>query len=57
MIRCVIAGEGVENIFLIHSLKIVKIEVERDNVIVHTKLYYIRKRVGKDAIKVKEKKR
>jgi large subunit ribosomal protein L19 len=57
MIRRVIAGEGVERVFPIHSLKIVKIEVERDNVIVNTKLYYICKCVCKDVIKVKEKKR
>jgi large subunit ribosomal protein L19 len=56
-VRRVIAGEGVERVFPVHSPNIARIEVERDSVTVRAKLYYIRKRIGKDAMKVKEKKR
>ncbi|MDR2806541.1 MAG: 50S ribosomal protein L19 [Puniceicoccales bacterium] len=55
-VRRVIAGEGVERIFPVHSPNIACIEVERVSVPVRAKLYYIRQRVGKDAMKVKEKK-
>ncbi|MDR2201084.1 MAG: 50S ribosomal protein L19 [Puniceicoccales bacterium] len=56
-VRRVIAGEGVERIFPIHSPSIASIEVERESVTVRAKLYYLRQRIGKDAMKVKEKKR
>jgi large subunit ribosomal protein L19 len=56
-VRRMIAGEGVERIFPVHSPSIARIEVERESVPMRAKLYYIRQRVGKDAMKVREKKR
>jgi large subunit ribosomal protein L19 len=54
-VRRVIAGEGVERVFPTHSPSIAQIEVERKSVPVRAKRYHIRKLVGKDAMKVKEK--
>jgi large subunit ribosomal protein L19 len=56
-VRRVTAGEGVERVFPLHSPSIARIEVERVSVPMRAKLYYIRGRIGKDAMKVKEKKR
>ncbi|MDR3317291.1 MAG: 50S ribosomal protein L19 [Puniceicoccales bacterium] len=55
-VRRVIAGEGVERVFPLHSPSIARVEVERVSIPMRAKLYYIRKRIGKDAMKVKEKK-
>lgn len=55
-VRRVIAGQGVERVFPVHSPSIAKIEVERESIPMRAKLYYLRKRIGKDAMKVKEKK-
>ena len=52
-VRRVVAGEGVERIFPVHSPKIVKVEVVRRGAVRRAKLYYLRDRVGK-ATKVKE---
>lgn len=54
-VRRVSGGEGVERIFNINSPFIAKIEVERESVPMRAKLYYMRKRVGKSAMQVKEK--
>jgi large subunit ribosomal protein L19 len=54
-VRRVAAGEGVERIFNINSPFIAKIEVERESVPVRAKLYYMRSRVGKSAMQVKER--
>jgi large subunit ribosomal protein L19 len=56
-IRRVIAGEGVERVFPLHSPSIAQIEVERVSVPMRAKLYYIRQRIGKEAMKVKERRR
>ncbi len=55
-LRRVLYGEGVERVFLLHSPKIEKIEVEREGQVRRAKLYYLRDRIGKKA-RVKEKKR
>ncbi|MDR1436243.1 MAG: 50S ribosomal protein L19 [Puniceicoccales bacterium] len=55
-VRRVSFGIGVEKIFPIHSTLIEKIEVERHSVPMRAKLYYMRKRIGKKAMQVKEKK-
>jgi large subunit ribosomal protein L19 len=54
-VRRVASGEGVERIFNINSPFIVRIEVERESVTVRAKLYYMRKRIGKSAMQVREK--
>jgi large subunit ribosomal protein L19 len=54
-VRRISFGEGVEKIFFIHSPFIEKIEVERSSVVMRAKLYYLRKRIGKEAMKVREK--
>jgi large subunit ribosomal protein L19 len=54
-VRRVAAGEGVERIFNINSPFVAKIEVERESVPMRAKLYYMRKRIGKSAMQVKEK--
>ena len=46
-IRRIVAGEGVERVFPVHSPKISKIEVVRSGDIRRGKLYYLRDRVGK----------
>ncbi len=54
-VRRISYGEGVERIFPVHSPNIEKIEVERESVTMRARMYYLRKRVGKQAVKVKEK--
>ncbi len=46
-VRRIVAGEGVERKFPIHSPKIAKIEVKRSGVSRRAKLYYLRDRSGK----------
>lgn len=53
-VRRIVAGEGVERKFPIHSPKIAKIEVKRSSVVRRAKLYFLRDRVGK-AVKLKER--
>lgn len=55
-VRRISFGHGVEKIFPIHSPTIEKIEVERESVVLRAKLYYMRQRIGKKAMQVKEKK-
>lgn len=47
-------GEGVERVYPIHSPLISKIEVTKRGLVRRAKLNYLRKRVGKDAVTVKE---
>lgn len=54
-VRRVSGGDGVERIFPIHSPNIAKIEVDRETIPMKARLYYLRKRIGKEAGKVKEK--
>ena len=46
-VRRIVAGEGVERKFPLHSPKIAKIEVKRSGVSRRAKLYYLRDRSGK----------
>jgi len=46
-VRRIVANEGVERLFPLHSPRIAKIEVKRHGHIRRSKLYYLRERVGK----------
>ncbi len=53
-VRRIVAGEGVERVFPIHSPSVVDVQVVRPGRVRRAKLYYLRERVGK-ATKVKER--
>jgi large subunit ribosomal protein L19 len=53
-VRRIVAGEGVERKFPLHSPKIDKVVVKRKGVVRRAKLYFLRDRVGK-AVKLKER--
>ena len=46
-VRRIVANEGVERIFPLHSPKVAKIEIVRHGDVRRAKLYYLRDRVGK----------
>lgn len=54
-VRRISFGEGVEKVFPVHSPNVAKIEVERESKRTRARLYYLRDRVGKKAMQVKEK--
>lgn len=54
VVRRIVAGEGVERKFPVHSPKIEKIEVTRKSVVRRAKLYVLRERSGK-AVRLKER--
>lgn len=54
-VRRISYGEGVERVFPVHSPRVDKIEVERSGSVRRAKLTYLRKRIGKGAVAVKEK--
>ncbi len=53
-VRRIVAGEGVERKFPLHSPRIDKIEVKRKSVVRRAKLYFLRDRIGK-AVRLKER--
>jgi large subunit ribosomal protein L19 len=53
-VRRISYGEGVERIFPLHSPRVAKIETERKGSVRRAKLTYLRKRVGRSAMVVKE---
>ncbi|MBL8853700.1 MAG: 50S ribosomal protein L19 [Planctomycetaceae bacterium] len=53
-VRRIVAGEGVERKFPIHSPKVAKIDVKRRSVVRRAKLYFLRDRIGK-AVRLKER--
>jgi large subunit ribosomal protein L19 len=56
-VRRVVQGEGVERTFPINSPKIAKVEVKRSGKVRRAKLYYLRDRVGKEATRLRERKK
>src|SRR5436190_4880793 len=54
-VRRIRYGEGVERVFPLHSPRVEKVEIERQTNVRRAKLTYLRKRVGKGAVMVKEK--
>jgi large subunit ribosomal protein L19 len=54
-VRRISYGEGVERVFPLHSPRVDRIEVERKGSVRRAKLTYLRKRIGKGAVAVKEK--
>jgi len=54
-VRRISYGEGVERVFTSHSPRIERIEIERKGSVRRAKLTYLRKRIGKSAVAVKEK--
>jgi large subunit ribosomal protein L19 len=55
-VRRIVAGEGVERKFPVHSPRIDKVEVKRSGVVRRAKLYFLRGRIGK-AVRLKERRR
>jgi len=56
-VRRISYGEGVERVFPVNSPNIEKIEVERVSEPMKARLYYLRRRLGKAAVAIKEKDR
>lgn len=54
-VRRISYGEGIERVFPIHSPRIDDVTVEREGVVRRAKLNYLRQRIGKKALLVKEK--
>lgn len=53
-VRRIVAGEGVERKFPLHSPRIEKVVVKRSSVVRRAKLYFLRDRVGK-SVRLKER--
>ncbi len=55
-VRRIVAGEGVERKFPLHSPRVSDIVVKRSSIVRRAKLYFLRDRVGK-AVRLKERRR
>lgn len=55
-VRRIVAGEGVERKFPLHSPRIADVVVKRSSVVRRAKLYFLRDRVGK-AVRLKERRK
>jgi large subunit ribosomal protein L19 len=56
VVRRIVAGEGVERKFPLHSPRVAEVVVKRSSVVRRAKLYYLRDRIGK-AVRLKERRR
>ena len=56
-VRRISYGEGVERVFPLHSPRLEKVEVEREGKVRRARLNYLRGRIGKKAMLVKQKSR
>lgn len=54
-VRRISYGEGVERVFPLHSPRVERIEVEREGNVRRAKLTYLRKRLGRAAMLVRER--
>lgn len=54
-VRRISYGEGVERVFPVNSPNIETIEVDRESEAMKARLYYLRNRLGKAAVAVREK--
>ena len=52
--RRIVAGEGVERKFPLHSPRVAKVEIKRHGIVRRAKLYFLRDRIGK-ATRLKER--
>ncbi|QNN23712.1 50S ribosomal protein L19 [Planctomycetales bacterium ZRK34] len=55
-VRRIVANEGVERVFPVHSPRVAQIEVKRQGHVRRAKLHYLRQRVGK-ARRLRDKRR
>ena len=55
-VRRMVANEGVERKFPLHSPRVAKVEVKRSGVVKRAKLYFLRGRTGK-SVRLKERRR
>ena len=55
-VRRIVAGEGVERQFPVHSPRVEQVVVQRSSIVRRAKLYFLRDRVGK-ATRLKERRR
>jgi large subunit ribosomal protein L19 len=53
-VRRIVAGEGVERKFPVHSPRVAAVEVKRSSIVRRAKLYFLRDRIGK-AVRLKER--
>jgi large subunit ribosomal protein L19 len=56
-VRRIVQGEGVERTFPLNSPKIAKVDVRRSGKVRRAKLYYLRDRLGKEATRLRERKK
>ena len=54
-VRKISYGEGVEKVFPLHSPLVEKVKIVKYGSVRRAKLYYLRKRIGKKATRVREK--
>ena len=55
-VRRMVANEGVERKFPLHSPRVAKVDVKRSGVVKRAKLYFLRDRTGK-SVRLKERRR